>query len=104
MEIPEKIKPFIHQAHWDFIGVERLDDEDRKLMAELLEAAFADTKPEDADEDDIKDVVREAKALADDLAVEGEEAPDDDEVPAAAAMAEEVVSEMNGPDAGEESE
>lgn len=100
MEIPEKIKPFIHQAHWDFIGIERLDDADKKIMIELLEAAFDGENPEDSDEDDILDVVREAKATADALAVEGDddEALSDEEVPAAVAMSEDILEEMGEPD------
>jgi hypothetical protein len=98
MEIPEKIKPFIHQAHWDFIGVERLDEEDRALIIRVLEAAFAGQNREDVDEDDLKDVVQEVKATADALAVSGDEDVDDEEVPAAVAMSEDILEESGESD------
>lgn len=96
MQIPDKLKPFLHQAHWDFLGIERLDDEDRAMILRILEAAFEGENPEEVDAEGVKDVVVEIKALVDDLSVEGDEGPDDEEVPAASEMAEEVLAEMNG--------
>lgn len=99
MEIPEKVKPFIHQAHWDFIGAERLDEEDQALIVRLLEAAFSGMTREETDEDDIQDVVQEVKATADALAVEGDDDDlPDEEVPAAVAMSEDILQEEGVPD------
>lgn len=68
MKLPPALRAFINSAQWHEIDAGRLDDEGRRFILEVLEAAFKGQEPRKIKESEVAEVVTYAKGLADDLA------------------------------------
>ena len=66
MPMPKEMGKFATEAQYRSLGHDRLDPEDRKMADGLLAETFGNF--EELDEDDIEEILDQAKHLADQLA------------------------------------
>lgn len=91
MPMPKGLQGHITEAQYKGLGHDRLSAEDRELADGLLTDTFGNFEAGSLDEDDIEEILEEAKKVADGLAEPFEtEGFDEAEVKAAASTIERI--------------
>ena len=94
MSMPESVRHFLSASQWHSLHVDRLHEDDQKLILRLLESTFEGEDPNEIDPSEVEEAVDHIRALANDLAQIVEERVDDSELAAAGHAGDEPAENM----------